>query len=239
MKKNGWFILMTCLLCVFLVSCSTKDKSDETTNTKASEIVNRSSESKRSTTENPVTIESTTTSLTTSDNSVTTESSTATPSSNELTEAVSSTTEETKNVKLDGYDRLPLTVKIQLIAGVVDERAYPVEGKSLKERGLGITYYAYADYVILQIGSGAGVGHPTFLIDYDSKTVTPREGVVGISASEYEMVNTINLSPVSKETLYDNYLENKDAYDRGMTDVYEQEIITEVFEKQKEIALNS
>lgn len=124
---------------------------------------------------------------------------------------VSSTEEEIENEKLKAYNALPIEAKMQLIAEIVDERAQPVNGQSLRERGYGMLYYVYADHVFFQISSGAGIGHPIFIIDYDSESITPREGVIRVSANEYQMMTNINLSTVSKEMLYDSYLLNKEA----------------------------
>lgn len=160
-----------------------------------------------------------------------------TASTSESTEQTSNTIEAKRNIKLEEYNKLPLGVKIQLIAEIVDDRVYPVDGKSLHERGYGLVYYAYADYVVLQVGSGAGVGHPIFVLDYDTETVIPREGVVRAGSDTYEIMTDIDGRPISKEILYDNYLANKDAYDNGIEDTFENEQILEYFESQKRMAI--
>src|SRR5699024_1487027 len=135
-----------------------------------------------------------------------------------------------RNEKLDAYNNLPLYVKIQLIAEIVDYRAYPEGNKRLKERGYVIGYYVNSDSVYLQVGSGSGVGHPVYFLNYDNEVVIPREGVARVSASEYEIISDMNSSEVSKEVLYDNYVANKEVYDNGREEVTERENMKKYFE---------
>lgn len=144
---------------------------------------------------------------------------------------------EQRNEKLDAYNNLPLYVKIQLIAEIVDYRAYPEGNKRLKERGYVIGYYVNSDSVYLQVGSGSGVGHPVYFLNYDNEVVIPREGVARVSASEYEIISDMNSSEVSKEVLYDNYVANKEVYDNGREEVTERENMKKYFEFQKEEAI--
>lgn len=209
MKKSFYALSMCLITIIILSSCSSNKKSEDTF---------ESNEAGKSTLQ-------------------TIESKVLTTTSESSFEYSTTTSSEMINEKLDAYNNLPLYVKIQLIAEIVDNRAYPEGGKRLKDRGYVIGYYVDSNSLILQVGSGIGVGHPVYLLHYNEEIVTPKEGVARVSASEYEIMSDIDLSAVSKETLYDNYLANKDAYDNGYEEVTEREDMREYFDFQKEEAL--
>lgn len=140
-----------------------------------------------------------------------------------------STTSDTSNVitsEVDQYNELPLEVKIQLIATLVDDRAKPIGNDGLNERGFYIYYRAYDDYVLTNVHSGVGTGHPIYLINYDSNNVTPVEGVVTVGANNNEIVDNINTNPISKASLYEKYLLNKVAFDNSVSRVQAQDFIS-------------
>lgn len=166
-----------------------------------------------------------------------TESVLLTSTSESSNEDLSDVSSEQRNRNLEAYNNLPLYVKVQLIAEIVDYRAYPEGSKSLKERGYVIGYYVYSNTLILQVGSGVGVGHPVYLLGFDDELIVPQEGVVRVSASGYEIVSDMDLSGVSKGTLYGNYLKNKEAYDNSQEEVAERKEMREYFEFQKKEAL--
>lgn len=151
-----------------------------------------------------------------------------------------STTTDSSVVVTNGvaeYNKLPLEIKIQLMATLVDDRAKPIGNAGLNEHGLYIYYGAYDDYVLINVHSGVGTGHPIYLINYDTDSVTPAEGVVAAGASNSEIVGNINTNPVSKASLYEIYLSNQEAYDNSINRVQAQDFISiENFNLKKEQA---
>ena len=79
--------------------------------------------------------------------------------------------------------------------------------------------------MLVNVHSGAGVGHPWFIIQFDSETITPIQGLVNMGMSGYEDV-TVDATPISKIDLYNRYMESKDSYDLALKNVFERPEMT-------------
>lgn len=140
--------------------------------------------------------------------------------------------------KNEAYNNLPLPVKVHLMLGIVDSRALIYEGKTLEDMGFIINYAIEGDCVLLQVTSGVGRFHPIYKLSYNSESVTPIDGVVGgEKLGDFTMITDIDTSSISKEVLYEDYLKNKDAYDKSVNNVNELVEIQNYYEIQIQKAL--
>lgn len=121
---------------------------------------------------------------------------------------------------IEAYNELALPLKVLLATTTVDERA-------MSQELLGFTlYYNFdEDDLLVNINSGAGVGHPWFVIQYDMETITPAQGVVYTGATGYEDVS-VESTPISKTDLYNRYIESKESYDLAIKNVVEEPEMT-------------
>lgn len=83
--------------------------------------------------------------------------------------------QEIANSAINAYNELPLPLKVLLATTVVDERAMSPE-----LLGYTLSYNFDGDVVLVNVHSGAGVGHPWFIMRFDSETITPIQGLVNI-----------------------------------------------------------
>ncbi len=116
---------------------------------------------------------------------------------------------------LDAYNNLDTSLKVLLAATTVDERA-----TSPGLMGYYLNYNFDQDYLFVQVTSGAGSGHPVYMLKYDSDYITPIEGVVAMGAMGYDFAD-VDTNPVSKVDLYNRYLNAKDAYDSAISNIME------------------
>ena len=128
--------------------------------------------------------------------------------------------QEIANSAINAYNELPLPLKVLLATTVVDERAMTPE-----LLGYTLGYHFDGDYVLVNVHSGAGVGHPWFIIQFDSETITPIQGLVNMGMSGYEDV-IVDATPISKIDLYNRYMDSKDSYDLALKNVFERPEMT-------------
>lgn len=128
--------------------------------------------------------------------------------------------QEIANSAINAYNELPLSLKVLLATTVVDERAMSPE-----LLGYTLGYHFDGDYVLVNVHSGAGVGHPWFILQFDSETITPIQGLVNMGMSGYEYV-TVDETPISKINLYNRYIASKDSYDLALKNVFERPEMT-------------
>ena len=123
--------------------------------------------------------------------------------------------QESADRAINAYNELPLPLKVLLATTVVDERAM-----TPGLQGLYLNYNFVGDDMLVNISSGAGSGHPWYIIRYDSETVTPIQGVVYLGMSGYEDMK-VDATPTSKIDLYNRYLASKASYDLALQKVSE------------------
>ncbi|MCA9766753.1 MAG: hypothetical protein KC455_10100 [Carnobacterium sp.] len=124
--------------------------------------------------------------------------------------------EENPTNSIEAYNNLDQSLKVILATTTVDERAM-----SPNLDGYNLYYNFDEDYLIANVHSGVGSGHPWFIIKYDESTITPVEGVVYMGGgTEYDDVTLESIS-TSKSDLYNRYIESKDSYDLAVEKVVE------------------
>lgn len=134
---------------------------------------------------------------------------------NEFEETATSTDSDSAENILNKYNKLDLALKVILAATTVDERAM-----SPNLDGFDLYYNFDNEYLLVNVHSGVGSGHPVYLLTYDRGTITPLEGVVYTGITGYEDVS-VGSNPVSKKELYDRYMAAKESYDTAVKKVME------------------
>lgn len=122
--------------------------------------------------------------------------------------------QESRDRTINAYNGLSLPLRMLLATTVVDGRAM-----SPGLLGYTLAYNFDEEYLLVNVHSGAGVGHPWFIIRDDSDTVTPIEGLVYMGISGYQDT-AVDPTPVSKADLYNRYMESKDSYDLALQNVF-------------------
>ncbi|CZR06992.1 hypothetical protein SAMN05216375_13716 [Trichococcus ilyis] len=122
--------------------------------------------------------------------------------------------QESADRTINAYNELSLPLRVLLVTTIVDERAM-----SPGLLGYTLAYNFDEEYLLVNVHSGAGVGHPWFVIRDDLDTVTPIQGLVYMGMSGYWDVE-VDSTPVSKADLYNRYMESKDSYDLAVQNVF-------------------
>lgn len=129
---------------------------------------------------------------------------------------------------IKAYDALGLQLQAVLAATLVDGRAV-----ELIERDLLLNYNGEGEYIIFQITSGAGVGHPWYVIQNGAEAVTPIEGVTYLGNEGYEDA-PVDSTPISKVDMLNLYLESKQEFDILILNAYIMPDLTlEAYETQR------
>ena len=123
--------------------------------------------------------------------------------------------QEIANSAINAYNELPVPLKVLLATTVVDERAM-----TPGLQGFYLHYNFVGDDVLVNISSGAGSGHPWYIIRYDSETITPVQGVVYLGMSGYGDA-PVATTPISKIDLYNRYMASQVSYDAALKNVTE------------------
>lgn len=128
-------------------------------------------------------------------------------------------TEEVEEVvpsdTIEAYNELPLPLKVLLATTTVDERAMSPE-----LMGYTLNYNFDEENLLVNVHSGAGSGHPWFILQFDTETITPVNGVVAMGIDGYEEV-LVDTTPISKIDLYNRYMGSKESYDLALENVSE------------------
>lgn len=122
--------------------------------------------------------------------------------------------QESMDRTINAYNELSLPLRMLLATTVVDERAM-----SPGLLGYTLAYNFDEEYLLVNVHSGVGVGHPWFIIRDDSDTIIPIEGLVYMGISGYQDT-AVDPTPVSKADLYKRYMESKDSYDLALQNVF-------------------
>lgn len=148
----------------------------------------------------------------------------------EGTSATESPAEKSKRATLEAYNELPLHLKVLLATTTVDER-----GETPGLQGYALSYNFEGEQLLVTINSGAGSGHPWFILHYDDEFIYPVEGVTYVSAHKVEAV-AVNQRPVAKVDLYQKYLANQGDYDSSLENVQQSDFTSlESYQNMKEL----
>lgn len=135
----------------------------------------------------------------------------------EKTVEVEEVEESVPSDTIEAYNGLALPLKVLLATTTVDERAMSPE-----LMGFYLYYNFDGDALLVNIHSGAGVGHPWYVINYDKETITPAQGVVytGGGPTGHEDAS-VDSTAISKIDLYNRYMGAKESYDLALEKVSE------------------
>ncbi|MGM0214119.1 lipoprotein [Enterococcus sp. AZ109] len=206
MKK----VLIGFALLLALAGCNRQENAEQTT----SKSTEATSEGRKET--------STTQSqrISTSDNS----EATTTQSTAKTEETSASSSAENEHArKLAEYNNLPEQVKVFLATTTVDDRAkYDLDPEVKPPTFIDYIQYNFdGDYLIVNLTSGIGIGHPVYLLDYDDEFIYPVDGfaIVDQSAEAVYEAAPVDPTPVSKIDLLDYYQANPQYFDASIDQI--------------------
>ena len=108
------------------------------------------------------------------------------------------------------FDALPKGVQAAVISTFYDERA---TADSLVNGGMYTSYAFDEPYLIIQVTSGAGTGHPIYLLEREEDTYIPVDGVVYVGADTVESAAPSQVD-VTLAELAVEYETNQTLYDQ-------------------------
>ena len=114
------------------------------------------------------------------------------------------------------YNDLSTPLKVLLATTTVDDRA-----TSPYLEGFNLYYNFDSGYLLVNVHSGAGSGHPWYVIQYEGDKITPVEGVSYMGGGNNYADSSVDSTPVSKEKLHNRYMESKDSYDGAVKKMIE------------------
>ncbi|EUJ42721.1 hypothetical protein [Listeria riparia] len=91
----------------------------------------------------------------------------------------------------------------------MDERSIP------PINGVIVYYNEDSDHTLINVHSGAGVGHPIYLVTKKENVIAPIKSVAYHGVDGYEKAE-IKANPISKNELYEQYIADKDLYDAAL-----------------------
>ncbi|MBO1307794.1 hypothetical protein JZO70_16585 [Enterococcus sp. 669A] len=137
--------------------------------------------------------------------------------------STSSSVEDEQARKLAEYNNLPEQVKVFLATTTVDDRAkYDLDPEVKPPTFIDYIQYNFdGDYLIVNLTSGVGIGHPVYLINYDDEFIYPVDGFVIVDQSAEAVYETapVDPTPVSKIDLLDYYQANPQYFDTSIDQI--------------------
>lgn len=125
------------------------------------------------------------------------------------------------------FDQLSPALQALLAANIVDERIKQYPGLE----GMELYYKQAGDLIYVHLTSGAGTGHPVFLLQISGDSVTPLQGVVYLGADGYGAASIKDTTSHSKASLYEEYQKDKGNYDTAVGRTKESANLPADFEK--------
>lgn len=113
---------------------------------------------------------------------------------------------------IETFESLPVGTQIALLTPYYDERGDP---QNIID-GMFVMYGVEDSFIFLQVHSGAGSGHPVYMIERKGNTFYPVDGVVSMGVSGYEEAPPPQVS-VTIDDLMADYERNPDLYDEAAT----------------------
>lgn len=127
---------------------------------------------------------------------------------------------------------LPLGTQASIISTYLDERA---SADSLVDGGFYTGYSFENNYTIIQVTSGAGSGHPIYLVELQNETYIPTDAVVFVGSDSVEK-RTPPQVEITLSELYDEYLSNEYLYDLTNDTAYDIEMTVADFNRLRDSA---
>ncbi len=146
------------------------------------------------------------------------------------------TSDVVENSNIERFEALPTDTQIALLTPYYDERGQP---QGITEGAWSIMYGLEDNLIFLQVHSGAGTGHPIYLIERQGDTFLPVDGVVAMGIDGYEVSPPPQVN-VTVDQLLADYESAPDLYDgsAGNTGYYE-ELNSVSFDEMKTMTLET
>lgn len=130
-------------------------------------------------------------------------------STSDETEVTTEFSIQNKESNSEKFESLPMDTQVALLTPYYDERGEP---KRISEGMYFILYGLDENFTFIQVHSGAGTGHPVYMIERQGDTFNPVDGVINMGMSGYEVTDPPQVS-VSIDELMADYENNPALYD--------------------------
>lgn len=107
------------------------------------------------------------------------------------------------------FRALPAATQAMVLSTFVDSRSTVPD---LQDELYYVNYSAEGNYIMVQVTSGAGTGHPYYLLELQDKQYVPLSSVAWMGNDGYETVD-ISTEPITLEALSAEYAASQEAYD--------------------------
>lgn len=124
----------------------------------------------------------------------------------EVTPESSSLNKESDSEK---FESLPTDTQVALLTPYYDERGKP---QHISEGMYFILYGLEENFIFIQVHSGAGTGHPVYMIERQGDTFKPVDGVINMGVSGFEVIAPPQVN-VTIDDLMTDYENAPDLYD--------------------------
>lgn len=124
----------------------------------------------------------------------------------EVTPESSSLNKESDSEK---FESLPTDTQVALLTPYYDERGKP---QRISEGMYFILYGLEENFIFIQVHSGAGTGHPVYMIERQGDTFKPVDGVINMGVSGFEVIAPPQVN-VTIDDLMTDYENAPDLYD--------------------------
>lgn len=142
----------------------------------------------------------------------------------------SKSSEEKKETEADLFDKLPLKEKIYVYASFVDKRIGTY--KTLEQ--LTLSYAVENDSIYLYLTSGAGSGHPIYLVKSSDLGITPEKAVVYQGIDGYKLLG-VDRTTISKAQLYGAYEKYKSDIGTAVNQINASPELANTFREQESL----
>lgn len=130
-------------------------------------------------------------------------------STNDETEVTPESSSLNKESNSEKFESLSPDTQVALLTPYYDERGNP---QQISEGMYFILYGLEENFIFIQVHSGAGVGHPVYMIERQGDTFNPVDGVINMGMSGFEIIDPPQVS-VTIDNLMADYENAPDLYD--------------------------
>lgn len=153
-------------------------------------------------------------------------------STNNEVEVISESSPQNKESNSEKFESLPMDTQVALLTPYYDERGKP---QRISEGMYFISYGLEENLTFIQVHSGAGIGHPVYMIERQVDTFHPVDGVINMGISGYEVTDPPQVSVTIDELMAD-YENNPALYDASAANTDGDQLDLASFNQMKVLA---
>ncbi|ANU28270.1 hypothetical protein I858_014860 [Planococcus versutus] len=153
-------------------------------------------------------------------------------STSDETEVTAESSIQNKESNSEKFEALPMDTQVALLTPYYDERGEP---QLISEGMYFILYGLDENSIFIQVHSGAGTGHPVYMIERKGDTFNLVDGVINMGMSGYELIDPPQVSVTIDELMAD-YENNPALYDASAANTDTDQFDLDSFNQMKVLA---